>query len=721
MKTLIVAEKPSVAKDIAKALGGFQSKGDYLERDDLLITSSIGHLAGLEVEEASAGATLPIIPAEFGVAPIDDDGAKRIKMIGGLARRKDVTRIVNACDAGREGELIFWYVFQVIGVDKPFYRMWMQSMTDGAIKQAYAELFPASDKAGLLAAARSRSEADWLVGINGSRAFTQLLRMATGQRISITVGRVQTPLLALLAHRELQIRHFVPRDYYEVQAAFDVAAGRYTGRWMRQQPDADEDGKHRLSDAAAARAIVAACRSASEIRVSEESRPTTKAPGKLFDLTTLQREANTRFGFTAKQTLDLAQALYEKHKATSYPRTDSSYLPDDYPAKVREILGALREQTAYGDIADAVLANDWVKANGKAFDSSKVSDHFAIIPSGQKPAALSEAEQKIYDLVVRRFIAVFYPVAQYLQTTRITTVGSEAFLSTGKVLQSPGWLVVFGRTLQEDEADPELCLVDPGEPVQLAEIDALAKKTTPPKRFSEASLLTAMEHASGDIEDDEDARQAMAEKGLGTPATRAAMIEGIVEKEYAKREGKTIFPTERGLQLIQQLERLHLGLLTSPKLTGEWEHKLGLIDKGRFSRDAFMAEIADFTRNVVARFVQEQQQLKPRQVEHPCPDCGFPLLRGQSKFKKGEYYWSCSNYPTCRTSCDDQNGKPGPRKQKPVASTEHLCPRCGKGLVFRRGIGKRGPWKLWGCSGFPDCDAKFADANGKPAIEATEK
>lgn len=717
MKTLIVAEKPSVAKDIAKALGGFKSQGDYLERDDLIVTSALGHLAGLEVAEAGAGATLPIIPAEFGVAPIDDDSAKRIKMIAGLAKKKEITRIVNACDAGREGELIFWYIFQCVGIEKPFYRMWMQSMTEGAIKQAFADIFPATNKAGLLAAARSRSEADWLVGINGSRAFTQLLRMATGQRLSITVGRVQTPTLALIAHRELVIRHFKPRDYYEVHATFGVAAGQYVGRWMRQQPGEEEDGKHRIAALSDAQALVAACRASNDIRVSEESKPTSKAPGKLFDLTSLQREANTRFGFTAKQTLDLAQSLYEKHKATSYPRTDSSFLPDDYPAKVRDILGALRNQDAYSPLATAVLSNDWVSVNAKTFDSKKVSDHFAIIPTGQIPGELSDAEQRIYDLIVKRFIAVFYPAAQYLQTTRITTVGSEAFLSNGKVLKSAGWLTVYGRETNDDETDPELCVLEQGESARLIEIETKAKQTTPPKRFTEATLLTAMEHASGDIEDDEDARLAMAEKGLGTPATRAATIEGLVAKEYAKREGKQFIPTERGLQLIQQLERLHLGQLTAAKLTGEWEHKLALIDKGEFSRQAFMTEIADFTRHLVSRFVQEQSQLKPRPVEHACPDCGFPMFRTKSKFKAGEFYWDCSNFPTCRTKCDDKNGKPGPKKEKPQASTEHLCPDCGRGLIFRRGVGKKGPWKMWSCSGYPDCDSTFNDAGGKPVLE----
>jgi DNA topoisomerase-3 len=721
-KTLIVAEKPSVAKDIAKALGGFKSQGDYLERDDLIVTSALGHLAGLDVPEAAAGVTLPIIPAEFGVAPINDDYAKRIKMIAGLAKKKDVERIVNACDAGREGELIFWYVFQCIEVTKPFYRMWMQSMTEGAIRQAFDEMAPAAERAGLLAAARSRAEADWLVGINGSRAFTQLLRMATGQRVSISVGRVQTPTLALIVHRELQIRNFKPQDYFEIHATFSARAGQYVGRWMRQQPGAEgDDSKHRISTRDSAQTIVLACRNdagSAGIEVHEESKPSNKSPGKLFDLTSLQREANTRFGFTAKQTLDLAQSLYEKHKATSYPRTDSSYLPDDYPGKVREILGDLENQEDYAPLANTVLGNDWVAANGgKTFDSSKVSDHFAIIPTGQIPReALSDAEQKIYDLVVRRFIAVFYPAARYLQTIRTTTIGQNTFLSTGKVLKSPGWLAVYGKAAGEDDADPELCPVTDGEAVDLADIEAKAKQTTPPKRFTEATLLTAMEHASGDIEDDDDARQAMAEKGLGTPATRAATIEGLVAKGYTTREGKQMVPTDRGLQLVSQLERLELELLTSAKLTGEWEFKLGLIDKGRVSRADFMAEIGDFTRKIVGRFDQERSQLKPRQSPHSCPDCGFPMFQAQSKFKDGANYWECSNYPACKTKCDDVNGKPGKKKEKPAVSTEHLCPKCGKGLSFRRGVSKKGPWKMWSCSGYPDCTEKFNDAGGKPVL-----
>jgi DNA topoisomerase-3 len=721
-KTLIVAEKPSVAKDIARALGGFKPHGDYLERDDLIVTSAIGHLAGLDVPEAAAGASLPIIPETFGVAPIDDDSAKRIKMIAGLANRKEVTRIVNACDAGREGELIFWYVFQSIDPNldrkKPFSRMWMQSMTDEAIQQAFTGIFPASEKAGLLAAARSRSEADWLVGINGSRAFTQLLRMATGQRLSITVGRVQTPTLSLIVNRELIIRNFKPRDYCEIHATFGVSAGHYAGRWLRQQSaqsaEDNEDGKHRISELPDALSIVTACKdAAAAIRVSEEAKPANKAPARLFDLTSLQREANTRFGFTAKQTLDIAQRLYEKHKATTYPRTDSCYLPDDYPAKAREILGALRDQEVYSPLASAVLSNDWVSVNAKTFDGGKVSDHFAIIPTGQTPSGLSDAEEKIYDLIVRRFIAVFYPAAQYLQTTRITALGDNTFLSTGKVLKSPGWLTVYGKSADDGEAAPELCPITANEPVKLAAIEAKAKQTTPPKRFTEASLLSAMEHASGDIEDDDEARLAMAEKGLGTPATRAATIEGLVDKEYAVREGKQIVPTERGLQLVQQLQRLHLGQLTSAKLTGEWEHRLGLIDKGQASRETFMTEIGDFTRHMVDMFAQERQKLKPRPSAHACPDCGFPMFLSQG-YRPGSSWWSCSNYPACRTKCDDNNGQPGKKKEAAIVSTEHFCPDCGKGLVFRRGIGKKGPWKMWGCSGYPACSSKFDDAGGKP-------
>lgn len=720
MKTLIVAEKPSVAKDIAKALGGFTAHGDYLESDDLVVTSAIGHLAGLQVAEATPGAALPIIPTLFGVAPIDDEAGKRINMIGKLAKRKDISRIVNACDAGREGELIFWYLFECIGVEKPRFRMWMQSMTEGAIKKAFADIIPAADKARLLDAARSRAEADWLVGINGSRAFTNLLRMGTGQRINVSIGRVQTPTLALIAHRELVIRHFVARDYFEIHATFDVASGQYVGRWLRQEPGLDEDGKHRIGSADAARELVSQCVGGKGIAVSEETKPSKKSPGSLFDLTSLQREANNRFGFTAKQTLDIAQALYEKHKATTYPRTDSCYLPDDYPRKTEEVMATLRGVECYSPFAAAVLANGWI-SNSKIFDGSKVSDHFAIIPTGQVPSGLSDGESKIYDLVVRRFLAVFYPPAHYLQTIRITTVGAEKFLSAGKVLTEAGWLEVYGREVpsQGAEVEADLCALADGEVPRLVKVETKAKKTTAPKRFTEATLLTAMEKASGDIEDDDDAKQAMGDKGLGTPATRAATIEGMISKENAYREGKQIIPSERGLQLILQLERLSLGLLTAPKLTGEWEYGLSRIEKGEVLRDAFMADIAAFTCDVVRRFADEQKKLKPNQVEHPCPDCGFPLFRSASKFKKGEYYWSCSNYPTCKTICADLQGKPGARKQEKAVSTEHLCPRCGKGLVFRRGVGKKGPWKMWGCSGYPSCDGKFDDKGGKPVFQVS--
>lgn len=661
---------------------------------------------------------LPIIPKEFGVAPIGEEEAERIKVIEGLAKKKAVTRIVNACDAGREGELIFWLVFKYIGIEKPFFRMWMQSMTDSAIRQAYAEMLPASAKAGLLAAARSRSEADWLVGINGSRAFTQLLQMATGQRLQVSLGRVQTPTLALIVYRELHIRNFKPRDYFEIQATFNVQAGSYTGRWMRQQQGNEDDSKHRITDLATTMAIVEACKhvDAGEIRVREESKPSIKSPGKLFDLTSLQREANNRFGFTAKKTLDLAQSLYEKHKVTSYPRTDSSYLPDDYPAKAHDILADLQEQEDYAPFAGEVIRNNWVAGN-KTFDSTKVSDHFAVIPTGRVPANMDDDEQKVYDLIVRRFLAVFYPAARYQQTIRVTEIGHDAFLSTGKVLKDPGWLAIFGKAADDEDAEPVLCALAEGEAVVLAGIQHEAKQTSPPKRFTEANLLSAMEHASADIADDEDARQAMAGKGLGTPATRAATIEGLVDKAYIGREGKQLIPSDRGVQLIQQLERLGLTQLTSAKLTGEWEHKLGRIDKGNETREVFMAEIADFTRQLVDRFAQERSQLKPRPTTQACPDCGFPLLQAQSKFKPGASYWECSNHPTCQTKCDDAGGKPGKKKEKAAVSTEHLCPECGKGLSFKRGLGKGGrPWKMWTCSGFPECSSKFDDAGGKPVF-----
>src|SRR6185369_11759365 len=463
-KKLIIAEKPSVAGDIARALGGFTRKGEYFESDEYVLSSAVGHLLELTLppdHDVKKGkwsfARLPVIPPHFDLAPIERS-EPRLNVLLKLLKRKDVTGIVNACDAGREGELIFRYIAQYAKTKKPIERLWLQSMTQSAIRDGFDSLRQDRDLLALADAAKSRSEADWLVGINGTRAMTAFNSKEGGFYLT-TVGRVQTPTLAILVEREEKIRAFQPRDYWEVHARFSAKAGEYTGRWFDEHfkkadkaADADDVDRRpeRLWDEASARIIADACIGKPGI-VTEESRPSTQIAPMLYDLTSLQRDANGRFGFSARTTLSLAQALYEKHKALTYPRTDSRALPEDYIDTVKATLQELSDTPAYGTHARNILRHKWVKPNKRIFDNTKISDHFAIIPTLVRPRHLNEVEARLYDLVVKRFLAVFHPVAEFLITTRITRVGDAPFKSEGKVMVQPGWLAVYGRDATGDE------------------------------------------------------------------------------------------------------------------------------------------------------------------------------------------------------------------------------------------------------------------------------
>src|SRR5512146_2567128 len=510
-KKLIIAEKPSVANDIARALGGFTRHGDYFESEDYVLSSAIGHLLelvapeGVEVKRGKwSFANLPVVPPHFDLKPIERT-EERLKLLLKLLKRKDVTGVINACDAGREGELIFRYIMQHAGNKKPIQRLWLQSMTQGAIREGFEGL--RSDKAmlPLADAAVCRSESDWLVGINGTRAMTAF-NSKEGGFYKTTVGRVQTPTLAILVEREDRIRKFQPRDYWEVHASFAAAAGSYSGRWFDEKfakADREEDAEakpERIWDEARAEALRRKCEGRPGI-ATEEAKPTTQISPLLYDLTSLQREANGRFGFSARTTLSLAQALYEKHKVLTYPRTDARALPEDYLPTVTSTMEMLAGKAkgkdksegvaAYAPFARQVLKEGWVKPSKRIFDNAKISDHFAIIPTLQAPGNLSDAEAKLYDMVVKRFLAVFFPAAEFLVTTRITRVEGEPFKSEGKVLVQPGWLAVYGRESDENGA-PTLVPVEPKEQVHTAKIEALANQTKPPARFTEATLLTAM-------------------------------------------------------------------------------------------------------------------------------------------------------------------------------------------------------------------------------------
>jgi DNA topoisomerase-3 len=637
-KKLIIAEKPSVAADIARALGGFTRKGDYFESERYVLSSAVGHLLELVVPDKYdvkrgkwSFKHLPVIPPHFELAPLERS-EQRLNVLLRLIKRKDVTALVNACDAGREGELIFRYIVQHARNKKPIERLWLQSMTPQSIREGFAHLRSDKELLPLADAAKSRSEADWLVGINGTRAMTAFNSKEGGFYLT-TVGRVQTPTLAILVEREDKIRAFTPRDYWEVHARFGAKAGEYAGRWFDPRFKKDEDAERkaeRLWTAQEAAAIVSACRGKKGV-AAEETKPSTQLSPLLFDLTSLQREANGRFGFPARMTLSLAQALYEKHKVLTYPRTDARALPEDYVPTVKDTLKQLGDTDAFAPYARQILKQNWVKPNKRIFDNTRISDHFAIIPTLQTPKHLNEAEQKLYDMVVRRFLAVFYPAAEYLQTTRITRVDEHHFKTEGRVLQIPGWLAVYGRAAGEDSQN--LPAIEAQEKVAVLEVGEQATQTRPPPRYTEATLLSAMEGAGKFVEDDE-LRAAMEAKGLGTPATRAAIIEGLIREEYINREGRELVPTPKAFSLMFALHMLHIVELASPELTGEWEHKLKLIEAGKLTREEFMDQINELVRKVVGVIKHgEIPDVVYATVPAPCPKCGGVVQENYRKFQ----------------------------------------------------------------------------------------
>ena len=662
-KTLVIAEKPSVAQDIVRALtplaGKFEKHDEYFESETYVVSSAVGHLVEIQAPEEFdvkrgkwSFAHLPVIPPYFDLKPVDKTKT-RLNAVVKLAKRKDVDKIVNACDAGREGELIFRLIEQYAGgakpLGKPVSRLWLQSMTPQAIRDGFGALRSNAQMQPLADAARCRSEADWLVGINGTRAMTAF-NSRDGGFFLTTVGRVQTPTLSVVVEREEQIRKFVSRNYWEIHATFGAQAGEYPAKWF------DPKWKKAAANAAAgntdevdaelkadrvwaqreAQAIADAVRGQSAT-VTEESKPTTQSSPLLFDLTSLQREANGKFGYSAKTTLQIAQSLYERHKALTYPRTDSRALPEDYVPVVKDTFAMLAESGMrhLAPFASMAIKGGYVKPSKRIFDNAKVSDHFAIIPTLQAPSGLSEAEQKVYDLVVRRFMAVFFPSAEYQVTTRISTVlaqGAEhAFKTEGKVLVKPGWLAIYGKEAAEEVADAKdgdkgqsLVPVAPGEKVRTNEVNPKGLATRPPARYSEATLLGAMEGAGKTVEDDE-LREAMQEKGLGTPATRSSIIEGLIAEKYMLREGRELIPTAKAFQLMTLLRGLDVQELTKAELTGEWEYKLAQMEQGKLSRESFMAEIAAMTERMVKKAKEYDRDTIPGDyatLASPCPNCG---------------------------------------------------------------------------------------------------
>jgi DNA topoisomerase-3 len=641
-KKLIIAEKPSVANDIARSLGGFTRHGDYYESRDYVLSSAIGHLLelvppeGVEVKRGKwSFANLPVIPPHFDLKPIERT-EERLKLLVKLLKRKDVSGIINACDAGREGELIFRYIARHAQTKKPVERLWLQSMTQTSIRDGFEQLRKDRELLPLADAALCRSESDWLVGINGTRAMTAF-NSKEGGFYKTTVGRVQTPTLTILVEREERIRAFKSRDYWEVHGIFAAAAGEYAGRWVDEnfkKPQDDAEARpERLWDQNRAEAIRAKCMGKLGI-ATEESKPASQLSPALYDLTSLQREANGRFGFSARTTLSLAQALYEKHKALTYPRTDSRALPEDYLATVKKTLDVFAGQKAlrYAPHAARILKQGWLRPNKRIFDNKKISDHFAIIPTLQLPQHLSDAESKLYDLVVKRFLAVFFPAAEYLVTTRITRVEGEAFKTEGRVMTEPGWLQVYGKDAETSES-PSLVAIKNGEKVRAREVEVRANQTKPPARFTEATLLSAMEGA-GKLIEDEELREAMSEKGLGTPATRAQIIEGLIFEDYVHRVGRDLHPTPKAFSLLFALRHFGVTELCSPELTGNWEFQLKRMEHGELPRNAFMDHIVDLTREMVTRIKRgDIPDTAFLTLKTPCPKCGNKVNETYRKFK----------------------------------------------------------------------------------------
>ena len=671
-KKLVLTEKPSVANDIARVLGQFTNHKEYLEGENYIITWALGHLVTLaEPEDYEKRLKswrlnlLPIIPENFFLKPIPG-AEKRLEVIRKLATRKEVEGLVNACDAGREGELIFRYIYEFLELDKPVWRLWLSSMTREAIVQAFRELKVAEEYELLAQAARSRSEGDWLVGINGTRAFT------TRYKILLSVGRVQTPTLAILVHREREIQQFQPVPYFEVFATFSLPQGHYTGKW--------HNGEDRLFEREKAQGIIDRVAGKRGVVVHFTEQKTAEAHPLLYDLTELQREANRLFGYSAQRTLDLAQRLYEHYKLITYPRTSSRYLSNDLLGQVEKSL-AMLDRCGFHDFVASITALEHL-SDRRIFDRSKVSDHHAIIPTGEEIAweELPEAEKKIMDLVVRRFISVFYPEAIWMHRAIKTEVEGEKFVSKSKVLLEAGW-----RKLYRSEEDQEEYLprVEEGTEVGVERVWMEEKETKAPPRYTEATLLSAMEGAGRFVEDEE-LREILKESGIGTPATRAAIIERLIEVGYVEREGKTLFPTPKGMELIHLVESIPVSELASPQLTGEWEKKLNLIERGEFSRENFMKEIRDLSIEIVEKVKTQEVgdvRAKMNSAVGNCPLCAAPVYEGKKSFFCSRWKEGCSFSVWKKIA-----GKTLTRRQVQKLLTEK---RTGRIAGFRSRQGKR--------------------------------
>jgi len=772
-KTLVIAEKPSVGRDLARVLPGpFAKQEGWLEGPDHVITWAVGHLVQLaEPDEYEAKykrwrmPDLPIVPSKFKLVVRDERSRKQMSVVTSQLGREDVEMVVNACDAGREGELIFAYLFEKAKASKPVQRLWLNSMTTAAMKSAFESLRPASDYALLEQAARSRSEADWIVGMNATRAAS--IRLKSSFDGAVSLGRVQTPTLTIVARREEEIKAFVPEPYWLVDATFqadpldgadsepadgDGVAGEggvagedgtrarvYEGRFHM-------GAKPRLATEAEALAIVEACQGKPGTITKLDKKEQRERAPMLYDLTSLQRDANTRYGFSARRTLAAAQRLYEEHKALTYPRTNSRYLTTDMVEEIKptaELVGAQKEYAK----ASAYVTGLDVLPLARVVNNEKVTDHHAIIPTKAEHAVdrMGDDDKRVYDMVVRRFLAVFHPEAVFENTRVETTVlpaggdaGGSVFRTRGKLLLVAGWRGVYGQmpseaksAAEEDEGtDQQLPKLAHGEQVQTLEIASDRKETKPPRRYSDASLLGAMETA-GKLVDDEETREAMKDSGIGTPATRAAIIERLIQVGYIEREARSLVATDKGLNVIRLLGE---HALTSPDMTGEWEHRLDKIERGEDSREKFMSDIAGFAEMTVKELDEKLKDVRiPRANLGPCPICGHDIKEN----RKGYSCWARDD-PGCGFVI--WKGKSG--KQLSLAIAKELIAsgytsravtgfKARSGRTFRAHLAlsqdDEGKWRVefneaWAREGAkpPDAEAEAEGAVGEEKAAASE-
>jgi len=645
LKTLVIAEKPDMGRNIAAVIEPkAQNKRSYLEGEHYIITWAIGHLIGLaepdlydEKYKKWRFSDLPIIPDDFKLLP-NPRTKDQLQVISDLAAR--CGELVNACDAGREGQHIFSLIVRHLGLRQPVKRLWISDLTAETIRKGFDQLKDNTEYDNLTRAARARSEADWLIGMNGSRAFT------TKHGELLSVGRVQTPVLALIYDRQKQIEAFDSLKFYEIAGIFEQDGGSpYKGNWQGD----------RLTDPEKAQAIADKVKGKAGTITSYEVKDTKEYPFKLYDLTLLQREANGKFSFSAKKTLDVAQVLYEKHKVISYPRTNSNYVNEQNIPEMHKILDAMRSSPEYGEFVNGANKRLVNTNNKNVCNPAKVEDHHAIMPTMKKPQGLSPDERKLYDLIAKRFLSHFYPAAEYKVHTVFTEVEKETFKTTVKQQLSLGWKVIYsgdgstaktgggkgkdkgdesGSAEDEEQETDSAFEVDPKQPVVCADASVKEKETQPPKPFTEGTLLKAMESAGKQIEDEE-LRDAMKDSGLGTPATRAATIERLKQVGYVDMLGKRIVLTPKGRIAIELIRGAGVELLTSPEMTGHWERRLTEISRGQASADAFMGNVKKFTRLIVDK-VNFQRPAARNAFAKPEPPAGGKGAKAGKKTTGGE-------------------------------------------------------------------------------------